>query len=167
MFTRASVARMSDAISGDGYKVPACRCAHAGYARYKQIDHDGNSASVARMSESDIRGHPANPHIAALIRATSLFEHLLKQRLRSHKPFLREHHRLHLAHGIVDHALVVQTPEHSPIEPFPGPAIVVQRQIEQCQCGVVDFVCLESHRGPPAAGQFALWYSGSRQAQWT
>jgi hypothetical protein len=44
----------------------------------------------------------------------SLLEHRLEQFLRTFQPLLREDHRLHLAYGIVDHALVVQAAEHTP-----------------------------------------------------
>src|SRR5260370_25378461 len=94
-----------------------------------------------------------------------LFKHFLKQRLRPLEPFLRKSHRFHLAHGIVDHALVMQTAEHAPVKAFPGPAAVVQRQIEQRQSRIVDLVPVENHREPPPAGQFAPSYSGSRRAQ--
>ena len=50
-----NVARMSGAISGNDYKAPACRYAHAGYT--------------------------TNPYAVS-----SLFKHLLKQRLRTFQP---------------------------------------------------------------------------------
>src|ERR1700730_14068416 len=80
-----------------------------------------------------------------------LLEHFLGQRLRPLQSFLREDHRFNLAHGIVDHALVVETAEHIPIKAFPRPDAVVQRQIEQRQCRIVDLVGVQGHREPPAA----------------
>src|SRR5258708_38439598 len=94
-----------------------------------------------------------------------LLEHLLKQRLRPLQSLLREDHRFHLAHRIVNHALVVKTAEHSPIETFPGSITVVQRQIEQRQRRVVDLVGVEGHREPPAAGRFSQSYPRLRKAQ--
>jgi hypothetical protein len=62
---------------------------------------------------------------------TLLFEHLFKQRLRPLQSFFRENHRFHLADGIADHALVVQTPKHVSIKSFPGVVTIVQCQIKQ------------------------------------
>ena len=50
----------------------------------------------------------------------------------------------------MNHALVVQATEHSPIKPFPGPVFVVQGQIEQRQRCVVDLVGIKGHRKPLA-----------------
>jgi hypothetical protein len=55
------------------------------------------------------------------------------------------------ADGIEDHPFVVQATEHIPIEALPGTIIVVQRQIEQRQRGIVDLVLVDGHREPLVA----------------
>ena len=47
------------------------------------------------------------------------------------KSFLGKYDRLRLAHGIMNHTLLVQAAEHTPIETFPCPIVIVQGQIEQ------------------------------------
>jgi hypothetical protein len=98
-------------------------------------------------------------------RAHLRLEHRLKQLLRSIQSFLREDHRFHLADGIVNHPLVLQTSKYSPIKSFPCPIAVVQGQIEQCQRGVVDFVGVEGHRKAPRRTVLLQSYSIPGRAQ--
>src|ERR1022692_1713010 len=141
---------------------PAYRFAHAGYrGSFGKCNPDEqgvtpqNCHSVWRVSA------PPNPPHTMLL----LLQHLLQQLLRPLQSFARENHRFHLADRIVDHVLVVQSAEHIPIESFPGPAAVMQCQIKQRQRRVVDLVCIEGHREPPTAAQFAPSYYGSDAAQ--
>jgi hypothetical protein len=85
-------------------------------------------------------------------------EHRLEQFLRAFETLWREDHRSHFADGIVDHVLVVQAAEHAPVEAFPGPVAVMQRQIEQCQRCVIDLVRIEGIGNllPPACPRYPI-----------
>ena len=47
--------------------------------------------------------------------------------------------------GVGNQALLVQAIQSRPIEPFSGPPLIVQRQPQQPENGVVDPVCVDLH----------------------
>src|SRR5437879_2678727 len=94
-----------------------------------------------------------------------LLEQFLEQCLRAFKSLRREHHRLHLADGIVNHALLMKTAEHIPIESLPCPILTVQGQIEQGQRGVVDLVLVDCHLAILVSSfAYPIGQSGNRNA---
>lgn len=72
---------------------------------------------------------------------------LVEQRFGAAQAFLGQHHRLGFAGRISDHPLLVQAIERLPLEAFPGPVLVMQREPEKRQHRVVDLVVVDIHAG--------------------
>ena len=75
----------------------------------------------------------------------SLCEKFLEQLLRLQESFFRQDHRFRLADGIRNEALLMEPVQGVPIKPFPRPGAVVQRQMEECEDSVIDFLGIDIH----------------------
>ena len=65
--------------------------------------------------------------------------------LRLGKALLRQNDRFRIIDRISDEALLVEAVQASPIEALPSPTLIVQRQVEERQSGLVDFLLIDSH----------------------
>ncbi|ELP5685396.1 hypothetical protein QTT33_004458 [Salmonella enterica] len=58
------------------------------------------------------------------------------------KFFLSENHRFRFIDGVVDETAFIKPVKHIPVEPFPGPIIVMQSQPEKRENGIIDSFCV-------------------------
>lgn len=58
------------------------------------------------------------------------------------KPFFSEDHRFRFIDGVADEAAFIKPVKHIPVEPFPGPIIVMQSQPEKRENGIIDSFCV-------------------------
>src|SRR5208282_1956613 len=72
-------------------------------------------------------------------------EQLLEQPLRFSQALARQRDGFRLADRVRDEALVVKTVHALPVEGFPSPHAIVERQIEQCENRLVDLVGIDCH----------------------
>lgn len=73
----------------------------------------------------------------------SLCEKLLEQPFRLPESFIRQDHRFGLADGIRYEALLMEPVHGVPIKSFPRPGAVVQRQMEECENGFINFLGID------------------------
>jgi hypothetical protein len=68
-----------------------------------------------------------------------------KQLARALQAFFCKRNGLGFPHRVADHSLLMQSIHRSPIVPLPSSAVVVQRQKEQRQHHVIDFIFIIFH----------------------
>jgi hypothetical protein len=75
----------------------------------------------------------------------SLREQLVEQPLRLLESRIREDHRFGLADGIRNEAILMKPVHGLPIKPFPRPVALMERQMEECEDGFIDFLGIDIH----------------------
>ena len=74
-----------------------------------------------------------------------------EQQFRFAEAFIGQDDGFGLANRMADQALGVQPIDSIPVEPLPGSRPVVQSQIQECENGLIDFVCVDLHGLPPSS----------------